>query len=189
LSDATREGGDLAHLAGPAAALRQVLAAHFLRDCAHVLEIGGYKTPITGFLTHAPQSVTSIDPKTDPYESDSLGGRPCRVRHIARKFQEVGIDLAPGSYGLVLLGLSLKPYGRRAAVDERLLGLLDGAKVAVVDYALELDRAAGQVPALLDRPGLVRVCSLEMDLEDRFIAGSPYRRRRFVVLEPVSREG
>ena len=65
-------GQDLPHLSGPAAAIRQVLAAHFVRGCAHALEIGGYRRPLTGYLTHAPLSVTSIDPKTAEYEAEEL---------------------------------------------------------------------------------------------------------------------
>jgi len=108
-------GKDLPHLAGPAAAVRQVLAAHFVRDCPHVVEIGGHIRPITPYLTHHPLSVLSVDPKTEPYASEELNGRPCKVRHVQKKFQEIAYDYAPLSYGLVLLGYSLKPFGRPAA--------------------------------------------------------------------------
>ena len=47
-------GKDLPHLSGPAAAIRQVLAAHFVRDCPHIVEIGGHIRPITPYLTHRP---------------------------------------------------------------------------------------------------------------------------------------
>jgi hypothetical protein len=97
-------GQDLPHLSGPAAAIRQVLAAHFVRGCPHILEIGGHMWPITGYLTHAPLSVTSIDPKTTEYEAEQLNGRPCRVRHRAPKSQAVELDLAPRRHGLVLHG-------------------------------------------------------------------------------------
>ena len=59
-------GTDLPHLSGPAAAIRQVLAAHFVRECPHVLEFGGHLRPVTPFLTHHPLSVTSVDPNTEP---------------------------------------------------------------------------------------------------------------------------
>jgi len=49
---------DLPHLAGVGASLRQVFAAHFLRGCEHVLEIGGHIRPVTNYLTHHPRSVT-----------------------------------------------------------------------------------------------------------------------------------
>jgi hypothetical protein len=177
-------GQDLPHLSGPAAAIRQVLAAHFVRDCPHVLEIGGHRRPVTGYLTHAPLSVTSIDPKTAEYEAEELNGRPCRVRHIARKFQDVELDLAPRSYGLVLLGYSLKPFGKREPLGDLLFSLVDNAMVVVIDYPPALDRAASQVPEILSRPTLASLCSFELKLDGPEIAATPYARRRFHVLHP-----
>ncbi|EHK52458.1 hypothetical protein MAXJ12_35344 [Mesorhizobium alhagi CCNWXJ12-2] len=177
-------GQDLPHLSGPAAAIRQVLAAHFVRGCPHVLEIGGHMRPVTGYLTHAPLSVTSIDPKTAEYEAEELNGRPCRVRHIARKFQDVELDFAPRSYGLVLLGYSLKPFGKREPLGKLMFSLLDNASVVVIDYTPEFERAASQVPSILARPTLTSYCSFELKLEDPEIAATPYARRRFHVLRP-----
>lgn len=177
-------GRDLPHLAGPAAAVRQVLAAHFVRDCPHVLEIGGHIRPITPYLTHRPLSVLSVDPKTQPLAAEELNGYPCRVRHVNRKFQEVDYDYAPGSYGLVLLGYSLKPFGRSEPLGRRLFSLIDNAATVVVEYPPELERAASQVPQIVARPAMLVACSLDMVLDDAAIAGSPYAKRRFHVLKP-----
>ena len=177
---------DLPHLSGPAAAIRQVMAAHFVRDCPHVLEIGGHRRPVTNYLTHAPLSVTSVDPKTAEYEAEELNGRPCRVRHIARKFQDVEYDYAPGSYGLVLLGYSLKPFGRREPLGELLFSLIDNAKVVVIEYT-EIDRAVSQVPAILARPTLVSHCSFDLTLNDAEISGTPFVKRHLHVLHPSGR--
>jgi hypothetical protein len=180
-------GQDLPHLSGPAAAIRQVLAAHFVRDCPHVLEIGGHRRPVTGYLTHAPLSVTSIDPKTAEYEADELNGRPCRVRHIARKFQDVELHLARRSYGLVLLGYSLKAFGAREPLGQLLFGLIDNAKTVVLEYPPALERASSQVPSILSRPTLAVLCAFEIAIDDPEIAGSPYARRRFHVLKPKAK--
>lgn len=174
------------HLAGPAADVRQVLAAHFVRGFEHVVEIGGHPRPLTSFLVHVPRSVLMVDPKAEPMEADSLNGQPCQVRHVAAKFQCVEFSLPANSYALVLLGLSLKGYGRRDALDAKLYDLLDGAARVVVDYAPALERAAGQIPALLSRPGLVGLCTLDLELVDGRIIDSPYRRRRLVVLDRVA---
>lgn len=177
------------HLAGPASEVRQALAAHFVRDCEHILEIGGHLLPITGYLTHFPRSVTSIDPKTPAFAAEELNGRPCKVRHVSRKFQEVELDYEPGSYALVLLGYSLKPFGSRDAMGERLLALADNARRIVLDYAPALQRAAAAVPQLLRRPGLAELCSFDLTLNDPAIAASPYAVRRFHVLERISAPG
>lgn len=171
----------LVHLRGPGAELRQVIAAHFLRGCPHVLEIGGHLRPITSYLTHHPLSVTVIDPKSIPCEAEELNGRPCRVRHLAQKFQDVAIGLAADSYGLVMLGYSLKPFGSRPALDERLFALIDGARITVLDYAPALPRAAEQVPLILARPSVSMVCGLDLVIDDPELRDSPYARRRIIV--------
>ena len=182
-------GKDLPHLAGPSASVRQVLAAHFVRDCPHIIEIGGHIRPITPFLTHRPQSVLVVDPKTDPYEADTLNDAPCRVRHVAKKFQEIGYDYAPHSYGLVMLGYSLKPFGRHEPLGELLYSLIDRARVVVVEYPPELDRASSQVPHILARPGIAMICNFELILKDDEIAASPYARREFIVFHQTLGDG
>jgi hypothetical protein len=174
-------GKDLPHLSGPAAAVRQVLAAHFVRDCPHVIEIGGHIRPVTPYLTHHPRSVLVVDPKTEPYEAEQLNGQPCRIRHVARKFQEIPYDLPPRSYGLVMLGYSLKPFGRRDPLGDLLFSLIDKAKVVVIEYPPALERASSQVPQLLARKGTEILCSFSLVLDDEEIAGSPYTERRFIV--------
>ncbi len=172
----------LLHLAGPAAEIRQVLAAHFVRGCPHILEIGGHLRPITPYLTHRPLSVLSVDPKTPAFEADTLNGHPCKVRHVSRKFQEVGYNYEPKSYGLVLVGYSLKPFGRSEPIGDLFFSLIDNARIVVVEYSPELERASSQVPHIINRTGLMMVCSFDMQLNDEQIAGSNYSRRRFVVL-------
>lgn len=176
----------LPHLSGPSAVIRQVLAAHFLRDCAHVVEIGGHVRPITSYLTHTPSSVLSIDPKTPAFEAGQLNGHPCRVRHIPRKFQEIDYNYASGSYGLVLLGYSLKPFGRHEPLGRLFYSLIDNARVVVVEYAPALERASSQIPAILGRPNIRVHCRFELLLDDEAIAGSPFARRLFYVLHPSS---
>jgi hypothetical protein len=175
---------DLPHLSGPAAAVRQVLAAHFVRGFPHIVEIGGHLRPITHFLTHRPESVLVVDPKTPPCELEELNGEPCHVRHVNRKYQDVAFAYTPGSYGLVLLGLSLKPFGSRSAVEARLLSLIDNAGVAVIDYPPALERSRSQIGAFLERSCLKVVVSLELTLNDGMIGTSGFAHRRFFVLKP-----
>jgi hypothetical protein len=174
------------HLSGPGAAIRQVLAAHFVRDCPHVVEIGGHVRPVTDYLTHAPLSVLSVDPKTPPLEAEELHGRPCRVRHLSCKFQEVEYDYAPGSYGLVLLGYSLKAFGSREPLGQLLFGLIDNARTVVLEYPPALERASSQVPSILARPSLEVTCSFEITIDDPQIRDTPYAARRFHVLRPAA---
>jgi hypothetical protein len=161
------------------------MAAHFLRGCGEVIEIGGAGLPITAFLTHRPKAVTVIDPKIAPFAAETLRGAPCQVRHLAAKLQAVPLAPRPGRYGLVLLGLSLKPFGARPAIDDRLLRLAQGAAVIVIDYALNLERAAMQVPTLLALEGFAVQVDLNLRLADAALAGTGFAERRFLVLEPT----
>jgi hypothetical protein len=179
-------GQDLPHLAGIGASLRQVFAAHFVRDCDHILEIGGHIRPVTDYLTHHPLTVTSVDPKTAPYEAETLNGQPCKVRHIPVKFQEVSYDFEPGTYGLVLLGYSLKPFGSRDPLGELLFSLIDNAKVVVIEYPPALERASSQVPQIVSRPSLSIRTTVDLRLHDPEFADTPYADRRLYVLDPVA---
>jgi hypothetical protein len=179
------EDNEIPHLAGPAAMVRQVVAAHLVSDCPHVVEIGGHLRPVTAFLTHGPDSVLVVDPKVEPYEAEELNGRACKVRHIARKFQDVSFDAPRGEYGLVLLGYSLKPFGTREPIGEALFGLIDNARTVVLEYSPALERAASQLPHILARPTARVRCSIEFTLDDPQIHGSPFARRRLIVLDPA----
>lgn len=182
---ALSEVPDIAHLAGPAAMVRQVMAAYFVSGCRHVIEIGGHLRPVTPFLTHGPESVVVIDPKTRPYEAEELNGRACRVRHIARKFQEVTLEAPRGQYGLVLLGYSLKPFGDRQPLGPSLFSLIDNARTVVLEYPPAFERASHQIPRILARPGARVRCTIEFTLDDGEIRGSPFARRRLIVLDPA----
>jgi hypothetical protein len=170
----------LPHLAGPAASLRQVLAAHAVRGCAHILEIGGAGLPITGFLTHRPASVTVVDPKIPAFAAQMLNGFPCHVRHLAAKLQEVDLD-PPAPLGLVLLGLSLKPFGRGEAVPPVLLDLARRATTLVIDYALDLDRAQSQIGALIAARAATPAIDLALTIADPALDRAGFARRRFLV--------
>lgn len=184
-SPAPSQAFEIPHLAGPAAKVRQVVAAHFVSDCRHIIEIGGHLRPVTPFLTHGPASVTVVDPKVEPYEASELNGRPCKVRHIARKFQEVAFDAPKGQFGLVLLGYSLKPFGTRQPLGPALFDLIDSAQVVVLEYPPALERASSQVPHILARPTVKVRCTIEFTLDDSEIRGTPFARRRLIVLDPA----
>jgi hypothetical protein len=180
------EGHDIPHLLSPVLMGRQALAAHFLRNCTDIVELGGHKAPITPFLMHGPKSVVSVDPKIVPLETDRLHGRACQVRHIAAKFQQVDFDVEPFEYGLVMLGYSMKGYGAEQAVNEQLMQLVDAAKVTVIDHVVDFARADTQLPALLDRGTVREVCRLDIQFHDAVVEGLPYANRRMLVFEPAA---
>jgi hypothetical protein len=88
--------------------LRYVIAAHHLRDCDYVIEIGGRK--MGDFLTHRPKVTLIIDPLFDEhlvryYDSSS---NITKVPEFYQDYNFTWILERPGTKGLVLLGFMLK---------------------------------------------------------------------------------
>ena len=119
----------------------------------------------------------------------AAGGAQAKTLVYCSEGSPEGFDPAPYTYGLVMLGYSLKRAGGREALGSTLLGLVDHARIVVIEWALQLERAAHQVPHLLSRPGLRQLCRIDFTLEDGTIEHSPYGQRRLVVLEPAIRGG
>lgn len=177
-------GVRLPHLASPAACLRQVLAAHAVRGCTDIVEIGGAGLPLTHYLTHAPRSVTVIDPKIPAFSAGRLNGHPCEIRHIPAKLQTVALEPGPG-LALVLLGLSLRPFGRTSATPPQLLALAEAAQVLVIDYALDLPRAQGQIGDLMATRREPPLIDLALTIDDAGLREAGFDRRRFLAYGPA----
>ena len=176
--------GLLPHLSGAGAPVRQVIAAHYLKDCLNIVEIGGAGLPITGFITHRPETITVFDPKIAPWRGDILNGRPCRIAHRAEKFQAVSLASLSGlrSLGVALLGLSLKPLGSRGVVSGDLIALLRAADVVVLEFSRELPRALEQAPILLEQTGLQAAVTLDLSIRDGVLEKAGHGERRLSVL-------
>lgn len=172
------------HLAGSGALLRQRMAVHFVDGLDHIVEIGGHLSPVSQFLTHIPASFTCIDPKAEPLQRDTLRGQRCTVRHIDRKFQDVPLELEPGSYGLVMVGYSLKPFGKRDPVGEQLFALMRHSVVTVIEFALALERASSQIEQILERSGMRVETTVSFTISDGVMDRSAYGQRQLHVLRP-----
>ena len=61
---------------------RYVIAAYQLRECAHIIEIGGVKTTIDQFVTGSFESITVIDPFIKP------GTPQPRVTYVDKLYQD-----------------------------------------------------------------------------------------------------
>jgi hypothetical protein len=177
------------HLEGPGASLRQAMVAHFVDGLENIVEIGGHLNPVSGFLHHVPKSFLCIDPKAKQTASDTLNGAACRVRHIARKFQDVQIDVQPGSYGLVLVGYSLKAYGSQDPLGAKLYELIDHSALTVLEYSPNLERASEQMKHILSRRETEQVASVDFTIRDGVFENTGYGQRRVIVLRPVPVQG
>lgn len=177
---------DMDYLLSEAAQFRCVIAAHVLRNCPHVLEIGGFTTPISQYLHGQHESVTVIDPLMRAYSSDSRNGRPCRIRHIPQTFQDAEITM-PGEYGFVMLGVSLKHFSQvpERAREEwaRLSEMVRGARVAVVEAAIDWPLGKRALDRLATLPGMRVRTRLDLDLSGNPGMDPDHYRRRLLVLE------
>ena len=84
---------------------RYVIAAHHLRECVHIIEIGGVKTTIDQFVTYSFESITVIDPFIKP------GTPHPRVTYVDKLYQDYDYTRLlskPGKKGLMILDFMLK---------------------------------------------------------------------------------
>jgi hypothetical protein len=179
---------DMDYLESEAAQSRCVIAAHVMRHCPHVLEIGGFTTPISLFLTGHHESVTVIDPLMRAYASDHLNGYPCQVRHVPKSFQQASFDIE-GEYGFVMLGASLKHFSEDLLQKEQewemLVNLISGAQVSVIEAAIDWPLGKGALDKLLEIPNIKIRTSIDLDLSANPGMDPDHYRRRLLVLEPV----
>lgn len=129
------------YLQNPVLQVRQVLAAHFLREYRHIVEIGGYKNPMTRFVTHEFDELVVIDPLIEKYEAFEREGRPCSVRHLPIDLGE--FEIGPWlqkRFACVFCGMDLNrvdksPAEWLASVCQFLL-LLSHAELGVIEYPM-----------------------------------------------------
>jgi hypothetical protein len=138
---------------------RYVLAAHFVRQAAHVVEIGGYRdNVITNFLSGPHDSVTvfSLDAEFEPLERETLNDRPCRVRHIRDFFQHH----PPPTGGLAVVALGLEVHGGL----ETFYDLVRRADRAVVEIPVDHPPSVECLSRLRAHVETRVVCQVNLDL-------------------------
>ena len=171
---------------------RYVLAAHFVRDCPRVVEIGGYRQNlITAFLRgpHEQVTVFSLDEEFEQLECGELNGAPCRVRHIRDYFQSHVESLVAGETGLGIVVLGLELHGDLPP----LLKLLSRSQVAVLEASADYPPGVAVMEQILSAiPGRT-ICRIDLDLsanepllrEDlESNMNRPFWRRRLQVIQP-----
>ncbi|HZD47520.1 MAG TPA: class I SAM-dependent methyltransferase [Silvibacterium sp.] len=118
------------YLESEAFASRNIIAAHFLRCCASVIEIGGGKSSILPYLNSKHDCVITVDPFA---REDNLEIEDCRIVRLRARFQDVEWNIPEGaSYGMVMLGLELQ--GMTDSDYRQLFRLIDGAKITVIEF-------------------------------------------------------
>jgi len=145
--------------------LRYVVAAHHLRNCEYVIEIGGRK--IGDFLTHKPNITLIIDPLFEEhrvrYSHDSA-----YVSQVPAFYQDFDFSFIlekPGTKGLVLLGFMLKRELTQEGENddlEKLKELFDHMDVVILDTMI---RDTAGYENFLEAVNLAEDCGLTKVME------------------------
>jgi len=157
---------------------RVVLAADWLKDCKHVLDVGGYRTPITYYLNpDKHRRIVVIDPRVHDvslFNMESIKGR----------WQDHYFEPDASSQGFVCLGIELH------APEEdwpKFIRFIDGCKRAVIGVAVDHIHSRNQfarIEAGLSR--LERKFTVSMDLSDNEYSkegAPPYTNRKLYFFE------
>lgn len=178
------------YLESDAFSTRYVLAAHFVRHCRSVVEIGGAMTPIDHFLTGEHDAVLVIDPLIRESFERTCRGRPCLVSHVRAQFQDVVWTIPAGAdYGLVMLGLEFQGMAREHW--EELFRLINSAQVTVIEFPMSWGPSRAQFELIRSQTNTRVVFQTELDLSDNDFGNlenswPPRVDRMIYVLEPLT---
>jgi hypothetical protein len=148
--------------------LRQVIAAYWLKDCEEIVEIGGYKVPMSEFVT---QKITVIDPLVEARSDD-------RVTHLPITFQNWSGSV-PNNFGLVILGFDLI-----MELDhwKRLYGMINTCKAAVIETPIDYEPSIKQFSVLLNNTNKKISQQVLLDLSGNEITTKFVRRRMHLLV-------
>jgi predicted O-methyltransferase YrrM len=180
------------YLESEAFSTRSVVAAHFLRDCPMVIEIGGGRATIDSFLTGRHQRVVVVDPFLRERRVGAIDDGRCAVQHIRARFQDVDWRIEqPGKYGLVMLGLELQGLGE----DDRqmLYALVNGARATVIEFPTSWQPSCDQFRAIRQNTRTCERFACKIDLSGNPVGDlenswPPRFDREIHVLEPLGLE-
>lgn len=176
------------YLESRAFATRYVLAAHFVRQCRSVIEIGGAKTPIDQFLTGEHDAILVIDPLISERHQRTWQGRACAVSHVRARFQDLAWTIPPGAdYGLVMLGLEFQ--GLAPEHWETLVQLINRARVTVIEVPRSWAPSAAQFEMIRAQTSTRVTFQAKLDLDGNDFGNlenswPPRVDRTIYVLEP-----
>jgi hypothetical protein len=183
MSAAETGAGEWPYLATEEARARLVLAAHYLAACPHLIEIGGYRTPVADLMGPATREIFGIDPKMPAFEGRNAAGG--HVRRVVARFQDVEHPFAEGSYGLALIGCSLKFSKRdpddKARATAKLRRWVAGARTVVLEYAADWANAHETRALIEGVPGMRVRLDLGLTLPVPPPDAPSFGERRFIV--------
>lgn len=131
---------------------RSVLAAHFVKDCKTVVEIGGYKTPISDFVAKD-KKVIVLDPRTDSFTKGN-------VKHLQMGFEKWQ-EWPDKPFGVVILGIELHLPEESW---QKLFKLIEQSEVTVIEVPIEHCHSVDQFNRICKNTTKKLSCRLLLDL-------------------------
>jgi hypothetical protein len=134
---------------------RSVIAAYILRDCLEIIEIGGYKTPLSDFIPN--KKITVIDPKVIPKQT-SL------VQCLAISFKDWIGNATEQKYGVCILGLRLLDMNDQAW--KKLYALINNAYRVVIEVPITYPPSTQQWNQMLPHINKKIIMQILLDLDN-----------------------
>jgi hypothetical protein len=121
---------------------RYVVAAYHMQNCDEIIEIGGYKTPISQFIKN--KKITVIDPLSPKFDSPL-------VKHyqmtLDKYLQTYGKSIPKSKYGIIILGLYLKDIS--AETWNYLYKLISESTITIIETPIEWSTSVDQFKQIL----------------------------------------
>ncbi|MDR3646284.1 MAG: hypothetical protein P4L22_01950 [Candidatus Babeliales bacterium] len=142
------------YLTSQALKTRYALTAYLLNDVDTIIEIGGYKTPIDGFVKD--KNVVVIDPKI---EAKNEG----KVTYLPIKLQDWKDEVKSTNYAVVILGMDLH-------LDDngwnKLIELIKNSKKTVLEFSSSYTPAHEQFKKICASTNKKSNLIIKMDLSE-----------------------
>ncbi|MFZ0566286.1 MAG: hypothetical protein WAM28_08900 [Chlamydiales bacterium] len=163
------------YLTSEALKTRYAITAYLLRDSDTIVEIGGYKTPISDFVTD--KTVIVIDPKMKAKNNS-------QVFHLPIKFQDWEEEqLKNSDYAVVILGLDLHMDND---AWQKLFKLINASRKTVIEFSTSYKPARKQFQYICENINKKPTLTMKLDLSNTDSSKYPeyYPFREIYCLEP-----
>ena len=169
---------------------RNALAAYYCNyyDADSILEVGGYRNPITQFYTGPASRITLVDPlMVDSQQIHQTAGNTCEVVQIRGRLHEV--DIEPHDT-VVCVGLAIYDTDfDQSQSHDRFKELCESAKTVIIDVPTEGEvnvNAANDIIASLPH---TKTVDIAMDFTPSQVEDvvKVHNKRRLIVLRNESR--
>lgn len=149
---------------------RYAVAAYLIRDCDEIIEIGGYKTPITNFLTHEYKKVTVMDRKIEPLQKD-------KINHFPLYYQEWDGKIEYENYAIVILGLELHMEEKDWT---RLYKQINNSKKTIIETPIDYKHSLTQFDKIISNTNKKIDFSIQLDFDSK---ETKFSRRKLHLLK------